>query len=124
MIKKLKIESFKTIESAELELGNINVFIGANGSGKSNLLEGLGVLAAADFGRVDAESLVRRGCRPGGYYRPLFRESPREAETTASATGAETSYCASLSSPAPDRPAGWGCCREVGRRGGHGIGGR
>src|SRR6266853_5294585 len=117
MIKKLKIESFKSIEFAELELGNINVFIGANGSGKSNLLEGLGVLAAAAFGRVDAESLVRRGCRPGGYYRPLFRESAREAETTASATGKEASYFVSLSSPAPDRPAGWQFHREVWKHG-------
>ena len=67
MVKTLKIESFKSIESVELELVTVNVFIGANGSGKSNLLEAFALLAAAAFGRVDPESLVRRGCRPSGF---------------------------------------------------------
>ncbi|SPE50460.1 conserved hypothetical protein [Verrucomicrobia bacterium] len=107
MISKFKIESFKSIESAELELGRVNVFIGANGSGKSNLLEALGLLAAAAFGRVDTESLVRRGCRPAGYYRPLFRESPSEGETAASAMGAHVTYGVGLQSPPPDRPTEW-----------------
>src|SRR5260370_1145475 len=55
-------------------LGQVNVFIGANGSGKSNLLEGLGVLSAAAFGRVDDETLLRRGVRPGvpRLYRTAF----------------------------------------------------
>jgi predicted ATPase len=37
-LHKLKIEGFKSIERAELALGDINVVIGANGSGKSNLI--------------------------------------------------------------------------------------
>lgn len=37
-IRKIKIEGFKSIASAELELGDLNVVIGANGSGKSNLI--------------------------------------------------------------------------------------
>jgi len=118
MITQFKIESFKSIESAEIELGNINVFIGANGSGKSNLLEGFGVLAAAAFGRVDPESLVRRGCRPGGYYRPLFAESRQDAETTAALREGKSAYCVSLSSPPPDRAAGWEFRREVWRQDG------
>src|SRR5437867_1861881 len=65
MIKKLTVESFKSLEYAEVELGQVNVFIGANGSGKSNLIEALGVLGAAASGRVDDESLLRRGVRPG-----------------------------------------------------------
>jgi predicted ATPase len=113
MVKTFKVESFKSIESAQLELGRINVFIGANGSGKSNLLEAFGVLAAAAFGRVDSESLLRRGCRPGGYYRPLFPETRRDAETVATATGLEASYCIELVSPAPDRATGWEYRREV-----------
>jgi hypothetical protein len=113
MIKKFKIESFKSIESAELDLGSVNVFIGANGSGKSNLLEGFGVLAAAAFGRVDTESLVRRGCRPSGYNRPLFREGRLDADTVVSAEGERTSYRVSLSSPRSERPAGWEFRREV-----------
>ena len=38
ILQKVKIEGFKSIESAELELGELNVVIGANGSGKSNLI--------------------------------------------------------------------------------------
>ena len=74
MIRKLKIERFKSLVKLELELGRINVFVGANGSGKSNLLEGLGVLGAAAFGRVDDETLLRRGVRPGvpRLYRSAF----------------------------------------------------
>lgn len=37
-LRKVKIEGFKSIESAELKLGDLNVVIGANGSGKSNLI--------------------------------------------------------------------------------------
>ena len=56
MIRTLKIERFKSIVKLELELGRVNVFIGANGSGKSNLLEAVGILGAAAFGRVDDET--------------------------------------------------------------------
>ena len=39
MIRHLRIERFKSLVKLELELGRINLFVGANGSGKSNLLE-------------------------------------------------------------------------------------
>jgi len=41
MITKLTIEFFKSLEKLDLDLGQINVLVGANGSGKSNLLVGL-----------------------------------------------------------------------------------
>lgn len=34
MLKHLKVEGFKSIRLATVELGAVNVFIGANGSGK------------------------------------------------------------------------------------------
>lgn len=37
-LREVKIEGFKSIESAHLALRNLNVVIGANGSGKSNLI--------------------------------------------------------------------------------------
>ena len=37
-LRRVKIEGFKSIESAELALNDLNVVIGANGSGKSNLI--------------------------------------------------------------------------------------
>ena len=35
MITRITVRSFKSIEEAEIELGNLNVFVGANGSGKA-----------------------------------------------------------------------------------------
>lgn len=65
MLRTLKIQGFKSIPDLELELGRVNCFIGANGVGKSNVLEALGVLGAAASGVVDDESLLRRGVRAG-----------------------------------------------------------
>ena len=60
MIKKIEIKNFKSIPQLELELGRINVFIGANGSGKSNILEGITMGAAALAGKLDNEFLSTR----------------------------------------------------------------
>ncbi len=65
MLRRLTVKAFKSLEDVAVELGLVNVFIGANGSGKSNLLEGLGVVSAAANGMVDAEALLARGVRPG-----------------------------------------------------------
>ena len=65
MLESLSIRTFKSLADVTVDLGTVNVFIGANGSGKSNLLEALGVLSAAAAGRVDDQSLMARGVRPG-----------------------------------------------------------
>ncbi len=65
MIRTIQIDGFKSIVSQTFELGRVNCFIGANGVGKSNILEAIGVLSAAASGKVDDESLLRRGVRPG-----------------------------------------------------------
>ena len=65
MITKISVTNFKSIERLELELGHVNVFVGANGSGKSNLLEAIGVLSAAADGKVTDQTLLQRGVRPG-----------------------------------------------------------
>jgi predicted ATPase len=41
MIKKIEINNFKSILNANLEIGNLNVFSGINGSGKSTFLQSL-----------------------------------------------------------------------------------
>ena len=48
----ISIEGFKSIRSAELEIRPINVLIGANGSGKSNLLEAMAFLQAIRAGNL------------------------------------------------------------------------
>lgn len=65
MITKLEIKGFKSLVDVSIELGAVNVFIGANGSGKSNLLEAVGILGASVFGSVEPEALRYRGVRLG-----------------------------------------------------------
>jgi energy-coupling factor transporter ATP-binding protein EcfA2 len=100
-ISKIIIRSFKSIEEEEIELGNVNVFIGANGSGKSNLLEALGVLAAAANGRVDDESLLRRGVRPAepALYKCAFPTKRIQPHVFLEAQLAQASYGVALYNP-------------------------
>jgi predicted ATPase len=52
-LKKIEIKGFKSIESLELELGDLNVLIGTNGSGKSNLIGAFKLLERYTSGRLD-----------------------------------------------------------------------
>ncbi|MCC6536277.1 MAG: AAA family ATPase [Bryobacterales bacterium] len=100
MIDKLTVESFKSLEKVEVELGTVNVLVGANGSGKSNLLEAVGVLAAAADGKVDDQSLLNRGVRPGvpQLYKSAFQEKLPQHIYFA-AQGGKAGYEVSLLNP-------------------------
>jgi predicted ATPase len=63
MLEKIRIDRFKSIHGAELEPGRINLLIGGNGSGKSNVLEAIGVLAAALSRDISDTELARKGVR-------------------------------------------------------------
>lgn len=63
MIQQIKIENYKSITSLDMGLGRVNVLIGENGSGKTNILEALAVRAAAESGKLDYEYLAPRGIR-------------------------------------------------------------
>ena len=52
VLDRISIKGFKSIRSAELEIRPINVLIGANGSGKSNLLEAMAFLQAIRAGNL------------------------------------------------------------------------
>jgi len=67
MLKKLTVHGFKSIERQTIELGSLNVLIGANGSGKSNLLSALSFFRASALGNLD--TFVKRS---GGADRLLF----------------------------------------------------
>lgn len=62
-LKKISFGNFKSLYNASFEPGKVNVFIGANGSGKSTILEAIGLLSAAMTDRVDSASLQRKGVR-------------------------------------------------------------
>jgi predicted ATPase len=63
MIKHIAIHNYKSIQKLELDLGRINVFIGENGCGKSNILEAIALGSAAVNGKLDNEFLFSRGIR-------------------------------------------------------------
>ncbi len=86
MLKNLIIKRFKSVfdTGTGLELGQINVLIGANGSGKTAFLEGIGILSAAVAGRIDDESLRFRGIRLGTpfLYASSFQGLPLNSSVT------------------------------------------
>ena len=63
MITKIHIERFKSIRELELDFGRVNLFIGGNGSGKSNLLEAIGVMSATLSRGLTDNDFSRKGVR-------------------------------------------------------------
>ncbi len=105
MLKKLTVERFKSIRLATLELGRINIFIGGNGAGKSNIIEAIGVLSASvDRGLGDTD-LGRKGVRitPPELMKSAFKntELPRTLQLTAELEG-DVTYRIELSGKEDD----------------------
>src|SRR5271155_5504245 len=63
MIKSFSIKNYKSILDHTIELGRLNVFIGENGCGKTNILEALAMAAAALTNKLSVEELFNRGMR-------------------------------------------------------------
>lgn len=110
MIRNIHIDGFKSIHSQELSLGRVNCFIGANGVGKSNVLEAIGLLGASANGVVDDESLMRRGVRAG---LPRLFKSSFDSETTPTHIGVSAQgdlgeiYRVSLLNPLTEPEPAW-----------------
>jgi hypothetical protein len=110
MIRQIEIRGFKSIYDATLELGRVNCFIGANGVGKSNLLEAIGVLGAAANGVVDDESLLRRGVRAGlpRLYKSSFSSDRTPPHIMITATSAnQATYRVALLNPMDSPEPAW-----------------
>jgi hypothetical protein len=114
MINTISIQGFKSLRNVSgLELGSVNVFIGANGSGKSNLLEAIGVLGAAISGRVDDQTLLQRGVRPGipALYKTSLKGQRIRLTITLEATGKwqkdMVDYKVSLDNPIKKPETNW-----------------
>lgn len=67
-LHRLRVKNFRNLRDVDLELGDLNVLVGSNGAGKSNLLSVLEFLG--DSIRRD---LVEAVARAGGFERLRFR---------------------------------------------------
>src|ERR1700678_808580 len=89
MIREIRVKNFKSIVDLTLELGRITVLIGANGSGKSNILEAIALASAASQDKLDNEFLAPRGIRVSEprFMRSAFDETSRSKEIVISIQG-------------------------------------
>ena len=106
-LASVTVKDFKSLKDVRVDLGQVNVFVGANGAGKSCLLEAIGILGSCAAGAVDDQALLRRGVRPGvaELYKSSFegeRIAPKISLTAVSTDGAE--YRAYITNP-PKHPA-------------------
>ena len=129
MLETLTVSTFKSLEDVTVDLGLVNVFIGANGSGKSNLLEALGVLSAAADGKVDDQTLLARGVRPGvpALYKSAFPAKPGKRippHLYFSAYGGSARYEIALHNPLDQPAPAWRFKTEWWDDGIHGLVGR
>lgn len=76
MITNINIKNYKSAVDVSLPLGRFNLLIGANGCGKSNILEGIALGAAASSDKLDYEYFANRGIRVVDYRMmlPAFEE--------------------------------------------------
>lgn len=58
-IQSLKIKNFKSIKDLELPCRKINILIGEPNTGKSNILEAIGLLSFSNYGPENLEDFVR-----------------------------------------------------------------
>lgn len=111
MLENLSVKTFKSLEDVTVELGLVNIFVGANGSGKSNLLEALGVLSAAADGSVDDQNLLSRGVRPGvpALYKSAFASPGKKISPHLffGASSARANYQVTLHNPLKDPAPAW-----------------
>lgn len=84
ILRHLTIKGFKSIWQDNLDLGQLNVFIGTNGAGKSNLLEAIAMLSASLEGGIDYEHLQHRGSRlsSSAIFRSAFKNKKRTSVFT------------------------------------------
>jgi predicted ATPase len=77
LVTRVQIENYKSIRKLDVDLGRMNVFIGENGCGKTNILEAIALGSAAANDKLDNEFLAPRGIRVTA---PQFMRSAFAAE--------------------------------------------
>lgn len=76
MITQIEIKNFKSIVGLTMDLGRVNIIIGANGCGKTNILEAFAFASAASQQKLDNEFLLNRGIRVPNpqFLKPAFED--------------------------------------------------
>lgn len=101
MIKQMKIKYFKSIINQTVDFGKLNVFIGANGAGKSNILEAIGMLSAALSGsEMEYSRFSERGMRLSSpaVFRSAFKNIERKPSIDITGVMENLSYHVNLHS--------------------------
>jgi AAA15 family ATPase/GTPase len=97
MLERLVVERFKSIRSTDISFGRVNLFVGANGAGKSNILEAVGIVSAMLGRGISNAELSRKGVRqtPPELMKAAhkYRDLPRTLELTAQFSGDITYRC-------------------------------
>ncbi|WP_370677446.1 AAA family ATPase [Pleomorphomonas sp. PLEO] len=105
MLEELKIVRFKSIREMSLNFGAINLFIGGNGSGKSNILEAIGLVSACLGRGLSGPDIGSKGLRitPPELMKSSFKNDvlPKTLELTAKFSG-EITYKSVLQSRVSD----------------------
>lgn len=99
MLRKIEIGHFKSVLDQDIEFGRVNIFIGCNGAGKSNILEAIGMLSAAMTGDIQYDKLTARGVRlssPDVFKSALKSQGKRKPIFTLSGTFDDLTYSASI----------------------------
>jgi len=110
MIEKITIENYKSIQLLELELSRITILIGANGSGKSNILESIALCSAASNNKLDNEFLTSRGIRVTDnpqFMRAAFEKQNVSKEIQISVSGNASSFSCNLQKKNDEPYATW-----------------
>jgi predicted ATPase len=63
VLDSIEIKRFKSISNEKVEFGAVNLFVGGNGSGKSNLLEAIGIASSALARGISDADLATKGVR-------------------------------------------------------------
>jgi predicted ATPase len=97
-LAQVRIKSFKSIVDQTIDLGQLNVFIGSNGAGKSNLLEAIAMLSCAVDGRIDYSKLSDRGSRLSApeIFKSSFKNLPRKKNFSIDASFGNLKYHANI----------------------------
>lgn len=100
VIRKLSIKHFKSIWDDTIDLGRLNVFIGTNGAGKSNILEAIAAVSASVDGGIDYTKLHQRGARLSApdIFRSSFKNKDRNQTFSIGVEMDDVSYNMSIRS--------------------------